>query len=86
VSLSAMQMPAHTHPVLAAGAAATSTSPSGAFWAAWRSPQYRTSAPTAAMNPGTVGPAGGSQPHENMPPFLATNFIIALSGLYPTQT
>jgi microcystin-dependent protein len=28
---------------------------------------------------------GGNQPHENMPPFLAVNFIISLFGIFPSQ-
>ncbi len=28
---------------------------------------------------------GGGQPHENMPPFLATSFIISLFGIFPSQ-
>jgi microcystin-dependent protein len=35
------------------------------------------------MNPGTISPAGGSQPHENVQPFLCINFIISLFGVFP---
>jgi microcystin-dependent protein len=38
------------------------------------------------MNSATVGQAGGSQPHENMIPFLCVNFIISLFGVFPSQT
>ncbi|MEO7065996.1 MAG: tail fiber protein [Rhodanobacter sp.] len=31
-----------------------------------------------------IGPAGGSQPHENRQPYLAVNFCIALTGVYPS--
>ena len=41
--------------------------------------------PAAAMSPQAVGPAGGTQPHENMLPFLCINFIIALEGIFPSQ-
>lgn len=34
----------------------------------------------------TLGAAGGSQPHENMQPFLAVHFIISLFGVYPSPT
>jgi microcystin-dependent protein len=34
----------------------------------------------------TVGPTGGSQPHDNMHPYLCVNFIISLFGIYPSQT
>jgi microcystin-dependent protein len=33
-----------------------------------------------------LAPTGGSQPHNNMQPFLAINFIIALQGLYPSRS
>ena len=37
------------------------------------------------MNPVNVQSAGGSQPHENMMPFLTINLIISLFGIYPSQ-
>jgi len=37
------------------------------------------------MMANVVGAAGGSQPHDNMAPYLCINFIIALYGLYPQQ-
>ncbi|UFX45840.1 tail fiber protein [Bradyrhizobium sp. 41S5] len=46
---------------------------------------------TAASNlttlaPNTVGNAGGSQPHENMQPYLTLSFCIALQGIFPSRT
>ena len=38
------------------------------------------------LAPGTLQAVGGSQAHLNMPPFLALNFIIALQGIFPSQT
>ncbi|RFM28217.1 phage tail protein [Deminuibacter soli] len=32
-----------------------------------------------------IGIAGGSQPHSNMQPFLAMNYIIALAGIFPSR-
>ena len=37
------------------------------------------------LNAGAVAPVGGSQPHENMLPYLAIKFIISLFGIFPTQ-
>ncbi|GAA4323356.1 phage tail protein [Flaviaesturariibacter amylovorans] len=34
---------------------------------------------------GNTGVAGGSQPHDNMQPYLALNYIIALQGIYPSR-
>ncbi|MFI5913155.1 hypothetical protein [Dactylosporangium sp. NPDC051541] len=35
------------------------------------------------MHGAALSPAGGSQTHENRPPFLAVRFIMALNGIYP---
>ena len=37
------------------------------------------------MAPDDLAMTGGSQPHDNMLPFLAVNFIISLFGVYPSQ-
>lgn len=34
----------------------------------------------------TTGSTGGSQPHDNMQPYLVVNYIISLFGLWPSQT
>jgi microcystin-dependent protein len=34
----------------------------------------------------SIAPTGGNQPHENRPPYLALNFIIAWTGIYPTTS
>jgi microcystin-dependent protein len=38
-----------------------------------------------ALAAGTIGAVGGSQPHNNMQPFLTLNFCIALSGIFPSR-
>ena len=38
------------------------------------------------MSPQTVQQAGGSQPHNNMQPYLGLNFIIALEGVFPPRS
>jgi microcystin-dependent protein len=84
VTLTTNQLPSHTHVPLAAGAA-TSNSPAGAFWADSPLTQYSTDTPNTTMNAAAVQAGGGSQPHENMSPYLAINFIIALVGIFPSQ-
>ncbi|HEX7166940.1 MAG TPA: hypothetical protein VF230_08155, partial [Acidimicrobiales bacterium] len=39
--------------------------------------------PNVPMSAQSVAPTGGSQPHENMQPFLCINFIISLFGIFP---
>jgi microcystin-dependent protein len=85
------EMPAHNHQAQAAGNsnAGNSTSPSGNTWASStnRDNIYVNAAPNGPMaaNTVTVGIAGGSQPHNNMQPFLGINFIIAVEGIYPSR-
>jgi microcystin-dependent protein len=38
------------------------------------------------MNAGATVPAGGNLRHNNLPPYVAVNFIISLFGVYPSQT
>lgn len=37
------------------------------------------------LSPGTISSTGGSQPHNNMQPYLVIGFCIALQGIYPSQ-
>ena len=46
---------------------------------------YSTNAGVATWAPQSVGNAGGSQPHDNMSPFLVLNFCIALQGIFPSR-
>ncbi|HEY1542667.1 MAG TPA: tail fiber protein [Xanthobacteraceae bacterium] len=43
------------------------------------------SAANAFMNPASIVPTGGNQPHENMSPYLTINFVVALQGIFPSQ-
>ncbi len=47
---------------------------------------YIQDVPSSNLPADTITPVGGSQPHENMQPFLVINFIISLFGVFPTQT
>ena len=85
ITLTANQIPQHTHAMHANPDAATGTAPTGALLAATAFASYDTAAASTAMAAGAVGNAGGSQPHENMAPTLALNYIIALEGIFPTQ-
>jgi microcystin-dependent protein len=84
VTLLANQMPAHNHSLSATNAEASLTLPGGQLLAQSREVTYGSGAPVA-MNPQSIGQAGGSQPHENRQPYLTINFIIALEGIYPSR-
>jgi microcystin-dependent protein len=85
VVLTAQQIPSHTHPLVASSAAGNASSPQDAVLADGPALAYIELNPNASLAPGSVGAAGGSQPHENRPPFLVVDFIIALYGLFPQQ-
>jgi microcystin-dependent protein len=86
VTLTASQMPAHNHVPQANSSAGTQSGPSGGVWAQSTLGQFSSAAPTLTMAPAALGQAGGSQPHDNMMPFLVVNFILSLFGVFPSQT
>jgi microcystin-dependent protein len=88
VTLSTQHIPIHSHVPLASSAAGTSDNPAGAVWAASSAKQFIVpSGPLGAvMAPLDTGSVGGSQPHDNMLPYLTINFIISLFGFFPSQT
>jgi microcystin-dependent protein len=85
VTLSQNQYPAHTHSAtLAPSAASTTATPANNFLGTGVK-AYGTAVPTEAMAAGMVAPAGSSQPHGNLQPYLALNWIISLFGIFPSQ-
>ena len=84
-TLNISEMPAHNHiPVGSNTNPPTAPSAAGNLWSANNAKPFAANA-TGSMNPACVLPAGGSQPHENMSPYLVLNFIIALQGIFPSQ-
>lgn len=87
VTLLATQMPAHNHTV-GCHSAADQSAPTGSIPATegtGGAPVYSSQPADGVMNPAMIGIAGGSQPHDNMPPFLCVAFIIALEGVFPSR-
>lgn len=85
VTLTVQQLPQHSHAPRASTSTATSSKPSTGAWASWGDLPYSGEAPGANLHTNSVFPAGGSQPHDNMPPFVAVHFIISLYGQFPQQ-
>lgn len=85
VTLTSNQMPIHTHTAMGNAGDGGQASPTNNFWGLSASNVYSTNAPAAGMNAAAIGITGGSQPHDNMLPFLCINFIIALEGIFPSQ-
>jgi microcystin-dependent protein len=83
VTVTTATMPTHTHVVHASTTNGDTNSPQAHVLAA--SPIYAGPTALAAINPATVANAGGSQPHENMQPYLCLNFCICLQGIFPSR-
>lgn len=86
VTVTINQLPTHTHAASAARGPGHISEPEGAIPATHRDYPVFDSAPGTPMGPNALVAVGGSQPHENMPPYLGVNFIISLEGIFPSQT
>ena len=86
-TLTTAQVPAHTHALRASAAAGTNSAPGNAVLAATGAVNsYGSGTPDQAMTADALARSGGSQPHDNMAPFLAVSYIISLFGVFPSQT
>ena len=98
VTLTAAQVPAHTHPFTGTGTPPCQSGPGSFDSPATRVPANSANAENYAAAPGnavmapitvsgtTGAPAGGGQPVPNMPPFQCVSFIIALFGIFPSRS
>ena len=86
ITLTVSQTPAHSHPVIASSGSANSKTPAGARFATAQGDVYTSSMTPTTMSPQSMTSTGGSQPHDNMMPFLCVSFIISLFGIFPSPT
>ncbi|GGB23024.1 phage tail protein [Puia dinghuensis] len=86
VTLTPDNMPAHTHPVIAASSGG-SDDPEGNSWGTSTGVNVYADVSTAdlTMNPDSITTAGGGLAHDNMIPFQVVSYIIALQGVYPSK-
>ena len=85
VTLITTQMPIHSHLLNVSSEDAGVKNPTGQVLATTTSPTYVAGPIDGTMNPQVIGPAGGNQPHDNMQPYLAITFMIALVGIFPSR-
>jgi microcystin-dependent protein len=80
VTLTAAEVPAHSHAISASTGTQTSSRPTGGYQAAGNS--------YSATHDVTMAPTNvaGNVAHENRSPYLGTNYIIALQGIYPPRS
>lgn len=88
VTLLSSQVPAHSHGVVVAAAADASADRANATGNVLAKPadsSYASSGATTLMNAAAVTPTGQGLPHNNMQPYQAINFCIALQGVFPAR-
>ena len=84
VTLTTQQIPVHNHAFLASTAGATSNNPQGnTIGSPPTLTMFIVDTPATPLNNQSIVPVGGSQPHDNVQPTLAVNFVMSLYGIYP---
>jgi microcystin-dependent protein len=80
-------LPAHNHPLLATSEAGTTSAPAGAYLGNTGAldREYNISGTVVAMNAAAIGPVGASLPFNIVQPYLAINYVIALTGIFPSR-
>jgi len=88
VTLLSSQMPTHNHLMSTTNVAGAVSTPGGNFVAPSSDSvisNFRPTSDGSTLHPQSIGLAGGNQPHNNMQPYLVTNFCIALEGIFPSR-
>jgi microcystin-dependent protein len=96
VTLTSAQIPIHSHYFQATADKSEAAPPSANYLAsaqdsvvsATPNPVNVYSPATTGLQPligTTIGNTGGGQPHDNMQPFLAVNYCISMTGIYPMR-
>jgi microcystin-dependent protein len=83
VTVTQPEMPGHNHVAMASGSTADQPSPSDNVLASQTI--YAPPPAGTTLAPTSTTPSGGTQPHNNMQPYLAVTFIIALQGIFPPR-
>lgn len=85
VTLQSNQIPPHQHSIPASSSGASSTAPSVFASAVRGTPAFYAAAGGSPVTMAPTQAAGGSQPHENMQPYLTIMFVIATQGVFPAR-
>jgi len=85
VTLTAQQLPSHTHAWRASSQGAAERNPLNEVLGQALSQIYIQDDPVVDMAAPSIAAAGGSQPHTNLMPFLCIHFIVSLFGIYPSR-
>ena len=86
VTLTTNQIPIHNHPAVCSSGNQNSGIPNGGGLAKGPQTYTNTHPQDSFLATTSLTNAGGSQPHTNIKPYLALNFIISMFGVFPTPT
>jgi len=87
ITLTASQIPSHTHPLLGSNAVAGDANASNnVLGQSSTFDPYLADVSSANMGAAAVSSVGGNQPHSNFQPYLCVDFIISLYGIFPSPT
>ena len=87
VTLTTQQIPPHSHPLAVSSESGTQSAGAGALLASGSTVRlFRPATPNQPMAVAAIAPAGASQPHDNMQPYLCVNYMISMFGIFPSQS
>lgn len=85
VTLTANELPNHTHLAAASTQTGSSSTPENMVWANTELKHFAASGSTVSMNPQIISSTGNQIPHNNIMPSATISFIISLYGVFPPQ-
>lgn len=86
VTLNQNEIPSHSHTIPSTAEVGNEKTPAGHVLSQSNDGENNFSSGNPDTGTMQTNNLGGSQPHNNMPPYLTVNFIIALQGLYPSRS
>jgi len=85
VTLTVAQLPAHNHTIKASSDSSVSTPANNFIGPVDDRFKGFDLTPEASLNAAALSKVGSSQPHNNLPPYLVTNWCICVNGIYPSR-
>ena len=91
VTLLSTNLPSHTHSMNASTTPGDNRNPSTRVFATSTNTSNAlnmygpSTGALVPLNPQTLAPAGGNQPHPNLQPYTTINFCILLTGIFPSR-
>ena len=86
VTLTTNQIPSHTHTLQASPDPASARVLTGQVFGRGSAEAYASEFTPQQLSAQSITPVGGGQAHTNFQPYLCVDFIISMSGQFPTPT